>query len=61
MALKNRLCKSDEEQQYIDDYFHKHIKFDEDKFDFVKNIGFITLIYGKVFDSRFLGSYKFAY
>jgi hypothetical protein len=44
---------NDEEQQYIDDYFHKHTKFDEDKFGFRENIGFITLIYGKVFDSRF--------
>jgi hypothetical protein len=36
------------EQQYIDDYF-QNIKFDEDKFGFRENIGFITLIYGIVF------------
>jgi hypothetical protein len=43
----------------IDNYFNKHIaKFDENKFEFRENIGFIMQIYAKSFVQDFLGSYN---
>jgi hypothetical protein len=49
IMLKTGYVKATKNSSTLTIIFTNISKFDEDKFGFVKNIGFITLIYGKVF------------
>jgi hypothetical protein len=63
IMLKTGYVKSDEEYQYIDNYFNKHIaKFDENKFEFREKYWFYNAnLWRSFLVQDFLGSYKYAY
>ena len=63
IMLKTGYVKSDEEYQYIDDYFNKHIsKLDENKFGFREKYWFYNAnLWRSFLVQDFLGSYKYAY
>ena len=62
IMLKTGYVKSDEEYQYIDDYFNKHIsKLDENKFGFREKYWFYNAnLWRSFLVQDFLASYKFA-
>ncbi|MCL6462855.1 hypothetical protein SAMN05444372_105162 [Flavobacterium micromati] len=63
IMLKTGYVKSDEEHQYIDNYFNKHIaKLDEKKFGFREKYWFYNAnLWRSFLVQDFLGSYKYAY
>lgn len=63
IMLKTGYVKSDEEYQYIDDYFNKHIaKFDENKFGFREKYWYYNAnLWRSFLVQDFLSCYKFAH